>query len=219
MHRRSQAAAIGFAVCVGLGLGYVLLAPPSYTAQTDLMIDIRRTDMLSQQHENQDAQTLNAELESQVEILRSEGLARQVVERLNLTKDPLFDRSGFSVTGWIHSQLGALMPRNGASAVVDDQQAAAEQFIKMTSVRRLGLTYVIEISVKSPTADLSSRLANGLVDAYIVDQLNAKETTTKEASLWLQDRLTELRDQATAADAVVEQYTARKEHRRDRQGA
>jgi len=210
LRRRWPVVAIGFAVCVTLGLAYILATPPIFTAETDVLIDIRRADLLSQQHSVQDAQTLNAVLESQVEILRSEGLAGKVVSRLDLVNDPLFNQSGFSLIGWVRGLLAHLRAEEKKSALVDRQAAAAERFQGMTSVRRIGLTYVIDITVKSPSPELSARLANSLVDAYIVDQLAAQEDTTKQATIWLQDRLSELKDQAVAADTVVQRYKSEK---------
>jgi len=43
----------------------------------------------------------------------------------------------------------------------------------------------------------AAQVANAIADSYIVDQLEAKYQTTKRASGWLQDRIAELRNQAS----------------------
>ena len=139
LRRRWPAVAIGFAVCIALGAAYLVVAEPKYSADTDLMIDIRRADLLSQQ-QTQDSQTLNAVLESQVEILRSEGLARKVVARLDLVTDPAFTSNGRNLTGIFGAWISNLLPRDGAPAHVDRQGVTARLLMTMTSVRRIGLT-------------------------------------------------------------------------------
>ena len=56
-------------------------------------------------------------------------------------------------------------------------------------------------------ADSSSKraaqVANAVADTYILDQLEAKYRTTRRAATWLQDRLQELRGQASTAERAV----------------
>ena len=49
-------------------------------------------------------------------------------------------------------------------------------------------------------------IANAIADAYIVDQLESKYQATRRASVWLQDRIKELRQQASDADRAVLEY-------------
>jgi hypothetical protein len=63
--------------------------------------------------------------------------------------------------------------------------------------------YVIDIGFTSHDRDKSARIVNAIADVYIDDQLNAKYQATRRASLWLQERIAELRTQATAAERAV----------------
>ena len=71
------------------------------------------------------------------------------------------------------------------------------------SVKRVGFSYVIEIAFGSTNPGLAARIANGIADAYILDQMEAKYQATQRASSWLQDRIRELRDQSSAAERAV----------------
>ena len=75
-------------------------------------------------------------------------------------------------------------------------------------VRRIGLTYVIEISFDSYSAENAARIANAVADSYIVDQLESKYEATRRASSWLQDRIKELRDQVSSAERAVVAFKA-----------
>ncbi len=79
-------------------------------------------------------------------------------------------------------------------------------FEKGLAIRRIGLTYVIQISFTSPYPGKAAQIANAVVDAYLVDTLEAKYQATRRASVWLQDRLRELREQAATAERAVVEY-------------
>ncbi len=88
--RRWKEIITGLCLMLLVAGAYIATARPQYTAGADLLYDIRRTYLMREQQGIQDSQTINALVESQVELLQSEGLARRVVERLQLTKDPNF---------------------------------------------------------------------------------------------------------------------------------
>src|SRR5262249_6996419 len=69
--------------------------------------------------------------------------------------------------------------------------------------------YVLEIRFRARNPDLAAQVANAVADAYIVDQLEAKYQATRRASVWLQDRLRELRQQASTAERAVVEFKAK----------
>ena len=73
----------------------------------------------------------------------------------------------------------------------------------------MGLTYVINIEFQSINPDRAAQIANAVADGFIADQREAKYQAIRGATLWLQDRLNELRDQASAAEHAVVEYKAK----------
>ena len=80
---------------------------------------------------------------------------------------------------------------------------AVQAFQDRLGIRRIGLTYVIQISFRSYSPDRAAQIANAVADAYIDDQLESKYQAARRAGVWLQQRLRELRDQATTAERAV----------------
>ena len=76
-------------------------------------------------------------------------------------------------------------------------------FESRLGIKRVGLTYVIQISFQSHNPERAAEIANAVADAYIDDQLEAKFESARRAGTWLQTRLKELRDQASAAESAV----------------
>jgi len=71
------------------------------------------------------------------------------------------------------------------------------------SVKRIGLSYVIDIGFRSLDPERAAQIVNAVADAYIVDQLEAKYQASRRAGVWLQDRISELRQQVTTAERAV----------------
>ena len=70
----------------------------------------------------------------------------------------------------------------------------------------MGMALVIEITFQSIDPDRAAQIANAVADGFIVDQLEAKYQAIQGATAWLQDRLNELRGQASAAERAVVEY-------------
>ena len=62
------------------------------------------------------------------------------------------------------------------------------------------------MSFRSPDREKAARIANAVAQAYVTDQLNVKYESARRAGDWLQQRITELRNQSNAAARAVEQY-------------
>ena len=65
---------------------------------------------------------------------------------------------------------------------------------------------MIEISYNSSDPERAAQIANAVAGAYITDQLNAKFEANRVATTWLQDRVRELGEQASAAERAVNSF-------------
>ncbi len=214
LRRRWTTIAASTLVFLAVGIAYYVSATAQFTAVTSILIDTRRGDLFKQQQNSPgDASMDSAIVESQVEVLKSEGIARRVVHSMHLADDREFMSWGHSLSqqilGVISLVLDTLHPTARVASADDHDSAAVEILARMTTVRRIGLSDIIELNVRTPNAGRSSVLANGLTTAFIDEQLDAKYDTTRRAGGWLQDRLKELRDQSIAADQAVQDYRAK----------
>jgi succinoglycan biosynthesis transport protein ExoP len=191
------------ALCVVLGIVYVINAPTNYTAQATLIIDTHKVNILSQQSVIGDVPVDSATVESQVEILRSENIALKVIKDLRLTEDSEFVGSGGGLVGNLVGLVADWIGGDGQLSEYDLQRRAAANFAKALTIKRVSLTYIIEISFRAQSPQRAAQIANAVADAYIVDQLDAKYKANQRAAIWLQDRLRELRDQLSASERAV----------------
>jgi succinoglycan biosynthesis transport protein ExoP len=187
---RQQCGAILFTLLFTLALGaiYLIVVPPSYTAVATMLIDARKGQYLQQQPVNSDTQIDSASVESQLRLLKSDNIALSVIKNLHLNEDSEFIGSG---------------GKGSVPSEYDVMRRALRVFKTRLNVKRDSFSYVIEVSFDSYDAEKAARIANEIVDAYIIDQLDAKYQSTLRASNWLQDRIRELREQASAGEQAV----------------
>lgn len=192
-------------LCILLGIGYILTAAPRFTASTAVMIDLRNNKPYQSVQAVGDAPMDSSAVDSQVEVLKSESVALSVIRELKLTDDPEF------VGGRSNSVLGSVMSLLNILNFAEPSETQLERravrvFARNLQIRRVGLSYVINVNYTSYDRQKAANIANTIADAYMVGELNARYQATKRASRWLQDRIAELRTQASEAEAAVQTF-------------
>ena len=229
---RRQYLVIALVTLLGIVLGvvYLITTPPSYTANAMLIIDSRKVNLLPVQQQAVwgDFPLDTAAVDSQVEVLKSEKVALSVINNLHLLRDPEFMApsggligaiAGFisnpivPIVGFISNATGSSISNPTGSSEPTSEFELTRQAVGALkaglSVNRVGFSYVIEIAFRSGRPELAAGIANGIADEYILDQMDAKYQATQRASSWLQDRIRELRDQASAAERAVVEFKTR----------
>jgi succinoglycan biosynthesis transport protein ExoP len=186
-----------------LGAIYVLNTPASYTAQATMIIDTHKLNIFQQNSIVGDLPIDSASVESQVEILRSENIALAVIKELRLTSDPEFVGPGGGLVGNLVAQITDWLGGGGPDSQFELQRRATERFADRLRVKRVGLSYILDIRFRARNPERAAQIANAVADAYITDQLEAKYKATQRASVWLQDRIRELREQSSTAERAV----------------
>jgi succinoglycan biosynthesis transport protein ExoP len=207
---RQQYPVIVVTILVALALGavYLVSAKPTFTATATLIIDSRKNQLFQQQSVLGDIPVDSSSVESQVQILKSESVALSVIKELNLAEDPEFSGSGGGLIGTLIGGVTHLFSAANPNSDFEATRRTVEAFAGRLAVRRVGLTYIIEVAFTSYSADRAAQIANAVADAYITDQLEAKYQATRRASFWLQDRIKELRNQASVAERSVVEFKA-----------
>lgn len=200
------------AACVGLcvfGAGaFVTLSVPVYSASTQLLIEPQRQQqLLSFESGMLDLTLDNAQVESQVELLRSERITSSVVKALALSQDPEFQRED----GWLSWLRGT--PETPARAAEDTDterwRVATAILTRRVGVRRVGQSYVIEITAQAFRPERAAEIANAYTDAYLRDQFDAKARVARSGAEWLQSRISDLRVELNGSARAVEDFKIR----------
>jgi polysaccharide biosynthesis transport protein len=203
--RRRRAIIVGsMLVALAIATGYVLSVPSIYTATATVVID-PLADPLRQsasQRANTGIQSDPATVDTQVEILRSDSIALAVIRTLALDDELQIGQRTDGTRGnkWdlLAEFFSAIHP-----PPKDVEQRALAQFRKRLSVRRVGMSNVIEVSFRSESASQSAQTANSIVSAYLDNQRNAKLQASRDATAWLKERISELSQQTVSIESIL----------------
>ncbi len=188
-----------------LGASYVAISPSKYTAQADMIIDTKKVTWTQTEMASENRNVEDASVESEIETTKSEKVVEAVIRRLHLTEDPEFVGSGPGLRRRIFSLFKLTGPEQEPSNIELTQRvlAAVKENLRVT---RLGRSYIEQIAYTSLNRDKAATIANAFADAYIEDQLQAKFEATRRASAWLEQRIGELRQQASDAYKAVQDF-------------
>ncbi len=216
---RSNMPLIALSTAIGLVLGVIYIAktPSSFEASARLVIDPEQSRILSQDANTGTVIIEAAEIASQVEIVKSEAIADDVIRNLGLLNDPEIVNASSWYGTIRHNLSSALNFISGDNPSDETPQADEERmrrtmngFLSRVTARRVGQSYVLEIGYRSGDPKKAARTANALAEAYIRNGMNDRAAAAKQGAQWLETRLIEVGRQAREAALAAENY--RNEH-------
>jgi polysaccharide biosynthesis transport protein len=196
VRRRWLTLTIVTSVVFAIGIALMFLMTPQYEATARVRIDPSQNPLST--NVQADQANLNPEaIETEVTVLSSLDLAREVVRRLKLVSDPEFSKA-----------LSAL-PDAAKLGQVERETIVAQTVLSKISVGRENLTYILAIRGKSSDPVKAARIVNTFADAYLETKAGYKVDTAQKQGTWLQSQLDDLGEQLKQADAAVAAYRAR----------
>lgn len=189
---------------------------PSYRGTATLLIEQGKAKVVSIEEVYNQGLTGNREyFQTQVEILKSDELARKVVERLKLTTHPDFDPRQAQP-----SPLSRLMGAfNDPPQQSDDEilKRVVQRFKKDLQIQLVRNSQLAQISFTAYDKNLAAAVPNALADVFIENDLDARVAMTEKASRWLRDRMGELKSKVDASERALQDFRDR-EHIVDTKG-
>ncbi len=181
------------------------LATPHYRAETRILIETRESVFTRPNGGAEaDRPILDEEgVTSQVEVIGSTNLLKQVAKSLDLARYDEFDAgSNQSAVGQLLVMLGL---RNDPDdvAVEDRVLRAMREKLKVYRVER---SRVIVVEFSSVDPQLAASVPNAIADAYIALQRQAKLQSNAEATEWLEPEIQDLRERVKAAETKVADF-------------
>lgn len=184
------------------------VATPSYQGEARLLIEPRAAAFSKTEQAGSDTQPLLDELNiaSQVQVLNSADLIKQVAKDLNLIGLPEFDKSN-STSQKILSALHLKKPDNQLSP----EDRVVDKFIEKLQVYQVEKSRVIGIQFTSEDPKLSAAIPNKMMEVYSLMQSDAKIDSNFEATQWLEPEIATLRKKVEEAEKKVADYRTMKD--------
>ncbi|WP_210189211.1 polysaccharide biosynthesis tyrosine autokinase [Bradyrhizobium erythrophlei] len=196
-------------ITLALGAAYLVITRSTYTAQATIIIDTRKLQPYSSQNSLfTEVPVDSPAVDSQLELIKSDNIARSVIRDLHLAQEPEFSRYGGGFVGNLLYYFYQLF-EPGDESQDEIERRALREFSNNLSAKRVGVTYVIEISYRSALPERAAQVANAVAEAYINDQLDAKYQSARRAGDWLSTRIQELKQQAISADRSIVDFKSK----------
>jgi uncharacterized protein involved in exopolysaccharide biosynthesis len=192
-----------------LSLTAVNLVTSRYKSEVRILIDGRENVFLRPNGErNEERTALDAEaVTSQVQLLQSRDLAREIIKKNKLAERPEFDPllQGISPV----KSLLALFGIGRDPFSLTPEERVFDAYYDRFTAYAVDKSRVIVVEFQSLDPELAARVANSVAEGYLVLQQNARQEQAKSASQWLSGEIDNLRNKVAEAESRVEDFRSK----------
>jgi capsular exopolysaccharide synthesis family protein len=151
---------------------------------------------------------------TQFEILKSQTIAKKVIERSNLAEQPEFNKPPSalaSIKASIRENL-PFLPKKHVEPLSEDELAEQKMLGLLTAfsarltISPVRKTQLVNISFESEDPKFAAKVANAVGEVYIENHMTAKMGVTQKAAGWLNTRLSDLRIRLDESEGKLQAY-------------
>lgn len=178
---------------------YAFLKTPTYEGVARLQIDPTRSSNLGLTDSDKSTSAssdTDSHVATEVAIIQSETVARQVMESLKLYANPQF--AGKDVTPAAVKSLSELGPAQ--------RQRLFAAFYDDLTAKVVPNTQVVEIRFRSTNPMMARDAANSVIDEYMQRNFHARVDGTAQISQWLSAEMEEIRANTTASQQKLADF-------------
>src|SRR5882724_906303 len=192
-----------------LSVAAVNMITPRYKSEARILIDGRENVFLRPNGErNEERTALDAEaVTSQVQLLQSRDLAREIIRKNKLAERPEFDPvlQGFSPLKSVLALFG--IGRDPFS--LSPEERVLDAYYERFTAYAVDKSRIIVVEFQSRDPELAARVANSIAEGYLVLQQNARQEQAKSAGQWLSGEIENLRKKVAEAESRVEDFRSK----------
>ena len=185
---------------LAIGLLVTFLSTPVYRATAHIQIDLQAAKILEGSDVEPSAAMQDGEryLQTQIDIIKSRGLARQVAEELRLFRGTAF-LTTMNIKPTDKPEGIYTVEQSRREQVLDALQASLTVKLPVDST-------VASITFESPDRKLSAQVANAFASNFIVSNLQRKYDTSAYARQFLDQQLKQTRQRLEESERAVIDY-------------
>jgi polysaccharide biosynthesis transport protein len=196
-------------LAAALSMSLVNLVTPRYKSEARILIDGRENIFLRPNGErNDERNALDPEaVTSQVQLLLSRDLARDIIKKNKLAERPEFDPvlQGLSP---FKSLLALAGIGRDPFGMTPEERVLDAYFDRLTAYA-VDKSRVVVIEFQSRDPDLAARVANSIAEGYLTMQQGARQNQAKSAGQWLSGEIDSLRNKVAEAESRVEEFRSK----------
>jgi succinoglycan biosynthesis transport protein ExoP len=199
---------LGLTILVGVLAALIVSnIRPQYRSVATILIEQGKSKIVSIEEVYSQGLIQREYYQTQVEILKSDDLARKVVQKLKLTTHPDFDPRQRQPDWWTRVTGSA----DDVGVVDEDDlaKAIARRVKSNLSIQLVRNSQLVQIAFVSYDRELAAKVPNALAETYIESDLESRMAMTQKAADWLRERMGELRKKVDASERALQDYRDR----------
>jgi uncharacterized protein involved in exopolysaccharide biosynthesis/Mrp family chromosome partitioning ATPase len=192
-----------------MSIAAVNMVTPRYKSEARILVDGRENVFLRPNGErNEERTALDAEaVTSQVQLVLSRDLAREIIKKNKLAERPEFD-----------PVLGGMSPVKSVLALfgigrdpfsMTPEERVLDAYFERLTAYAVDKSRVIVVEFQARDPELAAKVANSIAEGYLVLQQNARQEQARSASQWLSGEIENLRNKVSDAEARVEDFRSK----------
>ena len=190
-------------------LAAVNMITPRFKSEARILVDGRENVFLRPNGERgEERGALDAEaVTSQVQLVQSRDLAREIIKKNKLAELPEFDpvlRGSSPI-----KSLLALIGIGRDPFSLTPEERVLEAYYERFTAYAVDKSRVIVVEFQSRDPDLAARVANSIAEGYLVLQQDARQDQAKDAVKFYTGRIDELRKEVSQAESRVEEFRSK----------
>lgn len=196
---------------------------PVYKASATLLIEPEQQELPTAEEIFRLKSSAEDYYKTQVEVLKSRRIAELVVKKLNLdTHQGFMSKKKKKEVGpvtliktWLaleekkEEETDERVAERTSEEKERDFNKAISKVKSGRSIKLVKDSQLITLTFESEISELTAKIANALATVYIEDQLAARIAKTKQATVWMEQRLKVLKKSLETSDEALQAYKER----------
>jgi len=202
LRRRWLVIIAGIILGIAGGFAKTALTPVTYIASTSILLE-NQSNQLATGAQQGSRESQVPMVTNEVQSLRSPALMERVVRELQLQRDPDFNPYlARSVPVQPVTTTNPVASTSAAdSAQIEATKASLMRSLNVDSVRA---SSVIVIKMRASDPVKAARIVDAVAQGYLAEQLDAKLSSTRQASIWLQQQVDQVGAQLKQQSAALQ---------------
>ncbi len=197
---------------ISFGYYALFVADPVYRATTVVILETRTGEIADIDAVLTELSGELPEINTEIEVLRGRALMGQVVDILDLTKDPEFN-GALVPDGWQtrikHRLRSLIMAQDPPPPTLTwEREAAINALISHVSITAVPASFVFRITAESSAPEKAALIADTVARAYMDGQIARKEAVTRDALTVLKARVDQLGLELAEAESRLSAFAS-----------
>lgn len=229
---------------IGTGITWFVLDRmiPRYEAEAQVVLGSHSARIVKFDSILSDTSSQPGVLRTEMDIITSRAMAERVVEKLSIADRQLLaatgamvsplqrftrmvtrmlhqtERIAFNAQYEIPSEADPVSGADDPHSSIPHNNELVDIVSRGVRASNDGQSYTIHIGYSSADPQLAAKLANLYAQSYIANQLGSKAEAAERASVWLSQRLVDLRHNLEESETAVQSYRRAADILQDKQG-